>query len=69
MLAEAFLQAYAVHVALDEGYDDRKRFHDLSRTLAWIRSLILHGDRYAGGAASHSHRTARAHVLALLAGR
>jgi aminoglycoside phosphotransferase (APT) family kinase protein len=67
--AEAFLRAYETHVALDEGYVSRKAFYDLSRTLVWIRSLILYGDRYARGLASQSHQAARAHVLSLTTGR
>ncbi len=51
----AFMAAYTAHVPLDEGYLDRKRFYDLSRTLAWIRSLILHGDRHTGEQAARSH--------------
>lgn len=56
----AFMDAYTDRVPLDEGYLGRKRFYDVSRTLAWIRSLILHGDRHSGAQA------ARAHVEALI---
>ncbi|CAA9545418.1 MAG: hypothetical protein AVDCRST_MAG87-428 [uncultured Thermomicrobiales bacterium] len=65
--AEAFMGAYEAHVPLDEGYETRKDFYDVSRTLVWIRSLILHGDAYASGLESQSHRAARAHLLGLAA--
>ena len=55
--ARAFLQAYEAHVTLDEGYAARRAFYDVSRTLAWIRSLILHGDRHGQGRAAREHLT------------
>jgi hygromycin-B 7''-O-kinase len=67
--AEEFMRAYEEHVSLDDGYATRKDFYDLSRTLVWIRSLILHGDRYAKGLASQSDDAARRHLLSLTAGR
>jgi aminoglycoside phosphotransferase (APT) family kinase protein len=63
----AFLRAYQAHVRLDEGYALRKTFHDVSRTLVWIKSLILYGDKYAKGAASQSAHAAREHLLSLVA--
>jgi fructosamine-3-kinase len=67
--AHAFMRAYGAHVSLDEGYATRRDFYDLSRTLVWIRSLILHGDAYAKGLASQSHHAARRHVLSLTTAR
>ena len=67
--ARAFMDAYRAHVSLDEGYGTRKEFYDVSRTLAWIKSLILHGDNDANGLASQSHRAARAHLLSLTTDR
>lgn len=51
----AFVDAYERHVPLDEGYEERRAFYDVSRTLAWIRSLILHGDDGAQGELAHTH--------------
>jgi aminoglycoside phosphotransferase (APT) family kinase protein len=51
----AFMDAYTARIALDEGYGGRRRFYDLSRTLAWIDSLIRHGDRHAMGPAASAH--------------
>lgn len=65
--ASAFMEAYGEHVALDSGYARRKEFYDVSRTLVWIRSLILYGDAYAGGLASQSCHAAREHLLSLTA--
>ena len=64
--AHVFMDAYGAHVPLDEGYETRKEFYDVSRTLAWIRSLILHGDAYAKGQSSQSHRAAREHLERLV---
>ena len=66
--AGAFMRAYEAHLALDHGYESRKEFYDVSRTLVWIRSLILHGDLYARGLASQDGRAARAHLLSVTAG-
>ena len=67
--AGAFMRAYEAHVPLDHGYESRKEFYDVSRTLVWIRSLILHGDRFARGLASQADGAARAHLLSLAAAR
>lgn len=66
LFSRAFMQAYTAHVALDEGYVLRKDFYDMSRTLVWIRSLILYGDKYAKGSAAHAHEAARNHLRSLL---
>lgn len=67
--AHAFMDAYRAHVPLDDGYEMRKSFYDLSRTLVWIRSLILYGDAYGKGLMSQSPQAARAHVLSLTTDR
>lgn len=64
----AFMDAYTQHIALDEGYLARKNFYDASRTLAWIRSLVLHGERYSKGQPAQSSHAARAHLMALMGG-
>ncbi len=51
----AFMGAYTAHVALDAGHPERKPFYDASRTLAWIQSLILDGDRHMGEQAARAH--------------
>ena len=63
------MDAYRAHVPLDDGYEMRKSFYDLSRTLVWIRSLILYGDAYGKGLMSQSPQAARAHVLSLTTDR
>ncbi|MBA3379682.1 MAG: phosphotransferase [Chloroflexia bacterium] len=62
----AFKAAYTAHVPLDEGYPGRKRFYDLSRTLAWIRSLILHRDGDITEQAIRDRQAARSHLLGLV---
>jgi len=67
--ARAFMDAYGAHVHLDEDYARRKEFYDVSRTLAWIRSLILSGDAGARGPSSQSHHAAREHFHSLTVDR
>lgn len=67
--ARAFMDVYRAHVSLDEGYGTRKDFYDVSRSLVWIKSLIVYGDNYAKGVASQSHRAARAYLISLTADR
>jgi Ser/Thr protein kinase RdoA (MazF antagonist) len=62
----AFMDAYTRHVALDDGYVLRKNFYDVSRTLVWIKSLILHGTAYSNYQAEQSSQAARAHLVTLL---
>lgn len=65
---ESFMQAYQRHVPLDEGYESRRLFYDVSRTLVWMKSLVAYGDAHAKGAASQSGQAARRHLLALTRG-
>ena len=62
----AFMDAYTRHVALDDGYVLRKNFYDVSRTLVWIKSLILHGTAYSKHQAEQSSQAARSHLATLL---
>lgn len=62
----AFMDAYADHLFLDEGYLSRKHFYDVSRTLAWVRSLILNAHRYSRDQAHRYRQAAHSHMLALL---
>jgi aminoglycoside phosphotransferase (APT) family kinase protein len=62
----AFLDAYTQHVTLDEGYHERKHFYDVSRTLAWIRSLLLHGAAHSAEQSKQYRQAARTHLEALL---
>ncbi|MBA2470341.1 MAG: aminoglycoside phosphotransferase family protein [Chloroflexia bacterium] len=61
----AFMDAYTGHVLLDEGFARRKHFYDASRTLAWIRSLILNSHAYPGDQADRYRQAARSHVESL----
>lgn len=62
----AFMHAYTQQVALDEGYLARKTFYDVSRTLAWIGSLVLHSARSSKGRAGQSGQAARTHLMELM---
>lgn len=64
--ADAFMRSYRELVTLDAGYEERRQFYDLSRSLTWIRSLIDHGEGYVRGMASQTEDAARAQVLALV---
>jgi len=64
----AFMDAYTNHIPLDKGFLGRKLFYDVSRSLAWIRSLILHADRNAREQAIWYQEAARSHLLSLIAG-
>lgn len=64
--ANAFMCAYQRHVQIDDGYAERKDFYDVSRTLVWMKCLVMYGDNYGGGLASQSHDAARAHLRSLL---
>ena len=66
--AGAFMAAYQRHVALDEGHETRKRFYDASRTLVWIQSLLLSGDRCTDRRPGEPDLAARAHLLTLIGG-
>ncbi len=66
--AHAFMDAYTDHVSLDEGYLGRKYFYDVSRTLAWIRSLLLNANAYSTDQANQYRRAARSHPLSLIVG-
>ena len=57
----AFRCAYEEHVPIDEGYPRRRHFYDVSRTLAWIQSILLHGT-------GEHQRAARSHLRSLLQG-
>lgn len=63
----AFMDAYAGHIALDEGHEERKQFYDASRTLAWIQSLLVNDDAFSRDQAAASRRAARAHLERLVA--
>ena len=38
-----FFGAYQAHVALDEGYENRRPFYEMSRTLVGLRCLVVFG--------------------------
>lgn len=65
IFAKSFMEAYEMHVSLDEGYSLRRDFYDVSRTLVWMKCLILYGDKYTHALASQSHESARLHLLSL----
>lgn len=64
--ADAFFTAYGRHVRLDEGYEERRRYYDASRTLVWITSLIRFGNGYVRGSQDQSHLAARKHLRSLI---
>jgi len=63
----AFMDAYTDHVSIDEGYLGRKYFYDVSRMLAWIRSLLLNANDVTSDHANRYRQAARAHLLSLIA--
>jgi aminoglycoside phosphotransferase (APT) family kinase protein len=62
----AFLAAYGTHVPLDSGMQARKPFYEVSRTLAWIQSLLLHGTSYTAADLANYVQAARSTLEALL---
>lgn len=62
----AFLTAYQRHVPLDPSMRERKPFHEVSRTLAWIQSLLLHGTSYPPADLASNLRSARTTLVSLL---
>jgi aminoglycoside phosphotransferase (APT) family kinase protein len=63
---QAFMDAYKGHIPLDKGYEERKAFYDASRTLVWIKSLILYGQKYSKGKDSQSNQAARNRLFCLI---
>ncbi len=43
-LREAFFSGYAAHVTLDAGYEGRRPFYELSRSLVGLQCLVRYGD-------------------------
>ncbi len=64
----AFLEAYQHHVSPHPSMRERKRFYEVSRTLAWIQSLLMHGDSYPPNDLAEYQRAARETLEALLRG-
>jgi aminoglycoside phosphotransferase (APT) family kinase protein len=62
----SFLNGYQRHLSLDGGLEGRKPFYEVSRTLAWIQSLVLHGSAYPAEDLASSTQSARATLEALL---
>jgi Ser/Thr protein kinase RdoA (MazF antagonist) len=62
----AFLETYQRHVSLDPAMRERKPFYEVSRTLAWIQSLLMHGTSYPPADLVTYVRSARSTLVSLL---
>jgi aminoglycoside phosphotransferase (APT) family kinase protein len=65
-LESAFFAEYKKHADVDEGYELRKNFYELSRALAWIKSLILYENDYSGSNVEQNKIQAKNYVLNLI---
>ena len=65
-IQKAFLDSYAAHVTLDEGYARRRPFYELSRNLVGLRCLVTYGSRYSAADLESERQTMRAQIKALL---
>jgi fructosamine-3-kinase len=59
---EAFQEGYSKHLMLDDGYERRKPFYELSRWLVGLKCLVLYGSRL-GGEPEKQETRARIHHL------
>ena len=62
---QAFYQGYLEHIMLDDGYESRKPFYELSRSLVGLKCLILYGSHFGN---EPEIQAARAHIHHLLSG-
>ena len=53
---KAFFKGYAAHVTLDAGYEDRRPFYELSRSLVGLKCLVLYRERAATELAEETRR-------------